>query len=108
LAGIHTPATLPYLARLLDSTDRRVRLEAYGGFIAFVLGRPIQTPENTVSGLAMNQPGTIYSSDGTWKKCSIGWDAPDAELDAMATCWKNWLRSHSELPQVDAIPAAAK
>ena len=107
LVGIHTAATLPYLARLLDSTDRKVRERALTGFVFFVNGNPIETPENYRSGEFMKPSKTPYSDDESWKPYMVH-NPTDAQLDAAATYWKNWLRTHSELPQVDSIPPGPK
>jgi hypothetical protein len=99
LQEIHTAETLPYLAKLLDSSDRQVRLRAFIGFGAFVTGLPIHTEANHLN-LDYTKPSpTPYSSDPSWKTCAIRWDSSDADLNAAAACWKAWLRVHPELPQ---------
>jgi hypothetical protein len=49
LSAIHTPATLPYLATLLDDSDANLRVEAIGGIGAFANGLPSHTAAGNAS-----------------------------------------------------------
>jgi len=101
-AAMHTTVTLPYLARLLDSPDARVKKQALLGFVSFIHGRPISTPESIRSGEFMKQSKTPYSNDETWKAYAFR-NPTEAQLNAECTYWKNWLLAHPELPQVESI-----
>ena len=100
LDEIHSAETLPYLRLLLDNPDRGARVDAIRGFVEFINGYPVHTPENSLTMEFMTPSPTPYSSDATWKQYGATPDASDAQLQAAVTFWKGWLSSHPELPQL--------
>ena len=99
LREIHTADTLPYLRLLLDNPDRNARKDAIGGFVSFIMGYPVHTPENHLTMEFMKASPTPYSTDTAWRQFAISADPSDAQLQAAVTFWKQWLNSHPELPQ---------
>jgi hypothetical protein len=91
LSAIHTNATLPYLAALLDDPDEKLRFEAIGGLGAFANGLSVQTPANTPSlaSLQLN-PGAPYRTADTIANFARGEQAISRNETAYLAFWKNW------------------
>ncbi len=91
LSAIHTNATLPYLAALLDDPDEKLRFEAIGGLGAFANGLSVQTPANTPSlaSLQLN-PGAPYRTADTIANFARGERAISRNEAAYLAFWRNW------------------
>jgi hypothetical protein len=87
------------LRQLLDNPDRSARIAAIGGFVAFVVGYPAHTPDNSRTLEFMKPSHTLYSDDPTWRQFLLPHDPTDGEVQTAASFWKQWLTSHPELPQ---------
>jgi hypothetical protein len=91
LSAIHTSATLPYLAALLDDADEKLRFEAIGGLGAFANGLSVQTSANTPSlaSLQLNA-GAAYRTADTIANFARGEQAISRNEAAYLAFWKNW------------------
>ena len=91
LSSIHTSATLPYLAALLDDPDEELRFEAIGGIGAFANGLAVQTPANTPSLASLQlKPGAPYRTPETIANFARGEQAISRNEAAYLAFWKNW------------------
>jgi hypothetical protein len=93
LMNIHTTDALPFLAKLLDSSDGATRELAMRGLSRFVEGMPIPTHENILSGRAtLAQEPTPYRTAETARYSlatrSLA-QAPETEA-AFLSFWKSW------------------
>ncbi len=91
LSAIHTSATLPYLAALLDDLDEKLRFEAIGGLGAFANGLAVQTTGNTPSlaSLQLNASAPYRTAD-TIANFALGEQAISRNETAYLAFWKNW------------------
>jgi len=95
LAGIHTVATLPYLATLLDDQDMNLRVEAIGGIAAFANGLPIQTLAGTPSLAYLQFPTAApYMTADTQAHFALGSQAIERNESAYLSFWKQWWLQH--------------
>lgn len=91
LSAIHTSATLPYLAALLDDPDEKLQFEAIGGLGAFANGLSVQTT-GTTSSLASLQlnANAPYRTADTIANFAQGEQAISRNETAYLAFWKNW------------------
>ena len=91
LKAIHTRQTLPYLASLLSSSDRRTREYALQGMSRFADNLPITTEQNIPNGQSLQPRGvTPYRTADTDKySLSRKWLGQTDEAPYLQF-WKNW------------------
>ncbi|MGE5567958.1 MAG: hypothetical protein ACM3S5_02870 [Rhodospirillales bacterium] len=96
LASIHTRSAVAQLARLLDSSDPRIRSHAVSGISAFVRGLPVRKPRDAAS-MAWLKPATSsgYLTDEVRPYLSIGILPPDRETETVQF-WKGWWERHRQ------------
>jgi hypothetical protein len=91
LAAIHTSATLPFLATLLDDSDFNLRVEAVGGMGAFANGLPTQTKASVSSLSYLQLPaGARYKTDATVANLAFGVQAITRNEASYLSFWKSW------------------
>ncbi len=91
LAAIHTSATLPFLATLLDDSDLNLRVEAVGGMGAFANGLPTQTKASVASLSYLQLPaGAPYKTDATVANLAFGVQAITRNQASYLSFWKSW------------------
>ena len=89
LAAVHTSATLPYLATLLDSPDAILRVEGIGGIGAFANSLPTQTPANTASLAYLQFPAKgVYKTEDTMTHFAMGPKAIESNESYYLSFWK--------------------
>jgi hypothetical protein len=96
LRSIHSAATLPYLAQLLDSTSLRLQYEAVAGIASFVNGFSVQTTAN-VSNLGGLTEDPIKAAQLATPETRSNFPTIKAfnEQPAVYTAfWKVWLAAH--------------
>lgn len=95
LAAIHTSATLPYLATLLDSPDAILRVEGIGGIGAFANSLPTQTPANTASLGYLQFPAKgVYKTEDTMAHFAMGPKAIESNESFYLSFWKAWWQQN--------------
>jgi hypothetical protein len=99
LAAVHTVATLPYLAALLDDADENVRVEAIGGIGAFANGLPSQVAVGNLAMAHLQLPATApYKTQATVSNFAMGSAAIGKNEASYLSFWKNWWsQNHSAL-----------
>jgi hypothetical protein len=99
LRRFHTKETLPYLARLLDSTNQEVRYQAMAGLADFCYlgGTPTEEQLNSRGHPTpdLRQPRPYMTDD-------VGQNFPTVQgfkqdEQRYITFWKNWWANHPEL-----------
>jgi len=90
---IHTRETLPFLAKLLDSSDATTREFAMRGLSRFVGNLPVATQQNIFSGKASLQQGPAPYRTPDTDRYSLATrslaQAPEGEA-AFLQFWKSW------------------
>ncbi len=91
LRSIHSRESLPYLAKLLDSQDAKLRGDAVAGFTFFVNDLPVMTP-GVVAGMAWTKPvgKAPYKTPETDRFGSTGSFERPSDAEAYAQFWKTW------------------
>ena len=90
LAAIHTAATLPYMAALLEDSNSNLRIEAIGGMGAFANGLPTQTLEAVPSLSYLQLPtSSPYQTADTIANFAMG-KAIAARESVYLAFWKTW------------------
>lgn len=100
LARIHTPAALPFLARLLDSEDSFVRSQAVAGFSEFTAGVPAAASDEErrelISTYVLDRlhrgvkPVLNFESEQTVRHFHQGtFTSPERERE-LIQFWKDW------------------
>ena len=99
LAQIHTRETLPYLAALLTSPDRRAREYAAQGMSRFVANLPIATAKNTPNGEYLRPQGPApYRTRDTDRYSMSTKRLQDVDENSYLQFWRTWWASlRSEL-----------
>ena len=92
LASIHTAATLPFLAALLDDPLAALRIEAIGGLGSFAIALPVQSSANmaNLGYLRMSQGNNPYRTDDTIRNFAMGQKAISQNETKYLSFWKNW------------------
>ncbi len=95
LAAIHTSATLPYLATLLDDSDPTLRVEGIGGIGAFANSLPMQTPANTASLAYLQLPASgPHKTEDTVAHFAMGPKAIESNEGFYLPFWKAWWQQN--------------
>ncbi len=90
LAAIHTAASLPFLATLLDDPDPNLRVEAVGGIGAFANGLAVQTAAGMPSLAHLQLPAKApYKTADTVAHLAFG-RAIAANEAFYVLFWKSW------------------
>ena len=92
LSYIHTADALPYLVKLLDSTDREVRVDAVRGLWMFANGVAIQDPKRIDSAAYLKPRPTAWSEQT--RAFVVSGDASDEKVEECVRFWKGWWLSH--------------
>lgn len=91
LSSMHTVATLPYLAALLNSPDPTLRAEAVGGIGSFANGLAMQTPANNASLAYLQYPANApYMTAETKAHLALGVQAIGSSEGAYLSYWGQW------------------
>ena len=104
LKYIHTRDTLPFLARLLDSNNARIREAGMIGLSRFVDNLPIATPENTHNGkdLIPQGPAPYRTAETDKYSLSRRWLGSANEIEYLQF-WKFWWAT-MQFPAVPVTP----
>jgi hypothetical protein len=91
MAAVHTAATLPYLATLLNDPDANLRVEAVGGIGAFANGLPVQTSAGVPSLAYLQRPSTApYMTAETIANFAMGFQAIEQNEPQYLAFWGRW------------------
>jgi len=91
LAAVHTAATLPYLAALLNDQDPKLRAAAVGGIGSFANGLATQTPANNASLAYLQYPASApYMTAETKANFALGTLAIGPNEAAFLSYWSQW------------------
>lgn len=91
LAAIHSVATLPFLATLLDDSNQNLRIEAIGGMAAFANGLAVQTSANVASLSYLQVPDkATYKTPETVAHLALGRQAIAPNEASYRSFWKTW------------------
>jgi hypothetical protein len=95
LAAIHTAATLPYLASLLDDQDLNLRVEGIGGIGSFANGLATQTSAGVPSLAFLQYPASApYMTAETKAHFALGVQAIGQNEAAYLSFWRQWWSQH--------------
>jgi hypothetical protein len=95
LAAIHTAATLPYMAALLDDPDTQLQIEGIRGIGAFANGLPTETLAGVPSLSHMQlTAGAPYRTDDTIRNFALGSDVIASNEASYLQFWKQWWVSN--------------
>jgi len=92
LAAIHTAATLPYLATLLEDANGSLRIEAIGGIGAFANGLPSHSPDIPSMPYMQLPSNSPYQSTETIANFAMGKIAISRNESAYLGFWRDWWR----------------
>ena len=95
LASIHTRATLPYLAALLDDPVLDLRAEAVGGMASFANGLPVQITADLTSMRYLQFPEKApYLTPETRANFGMGKFTIEQDEARYLSCWRTWWAEH--------------
>ncbi len=91
LAAIHTAASLPFLATLLEDPNQNLRIEAIGGMAAFANGLAVQTSGGVPSLSHLQLPSNApYKTVETVAHLAFGRQAIAPNEASYLSFWKSW------------------
>ena len=100
LSYVHTVEALPYLAELLYSEDREMRIGGVFGLWAFANGMPV------VGGAGSDDPEYWKPSPTRWGEATIrfnvGVASADADIEKCVAFWQDWWQTNQKVVQSGA------
>ena len=91
LASVHSAATLPYLAALLQDPSTALQVEGIRGLAAFANGLPVQTSAQVASLAYLQLPATApYRTADTMAHFAMGSTAIKQNEPSYLSFWKEW------------------
>jgi hypothetical protein len=95
LASVHSAATLPYLAALLQDPDTTLRVEGIRGMAAFANGLPVQTSAQVASLSFLQLPASApYKTADTMTHFALGSTAIERNEASYLSFWQQWWQQN--------------